>query len=380
MLMVRIQGVIRFTSPFHISAPGEARYDFNSNNFVYGAKQGTTCTTVRKDRIATRARLEEGQKPVTEIPNIPPDTLRGILRRKAAYRVIDAVLAKGQEVDLDTYHVLMCGAANGYPEGKSASVSEIKTAAANVYMGLFGGGPSIMPSCLRVDTAYPICPVTCEMELIPELFRSSRVDDNRLTQVQMFRRVDDLRGNIPANAKVIKDLDRVLDEWIVMTAPDDPDDETTAAIRGVQGWSSRETVIPGTPFAMSYEVETYDEAQIGLFLMALVDMLNAQKLGGKGSLGHGRFVVEDMLINDGNGNAKLLCEGATPYALNLENKMVASYVASAQEALAAIEADELVKICKPTTDPSERAAKKKLEKREKVERAAARGRQTAAGS
>src|ERR1035438_5476310 len=102
MLMVRIQGVIRFTSPFHISAPGEARYDFNSNNFVYGAKQGTTCTTVRKDRIATRARLEEGQKPVTEIPNIPPDTLRGILRRKAAYRVIDAVLAKGQEVDLDT--------------------------------------------------------------------------------------------------------------------------------------------------------------------------------------------------------------------------------------------------------------------------------------
>lgn len=361
MNTTKIQGVIRLTSPMSIASPGDARYDFDRDNFVYGDKAAVTCTRTRKDRIIVHGR-DEDAPPIVEVPVCPPNSIRGRLRRRAAARILSALGKRGIKVDLNTWMVLKCGAANGYPDSKLLTAAEVKESAAHPYLGLFGGGPTLIKSCLRTDTAYPICPATIQAGLIPERYHGAATKTDRLTQVSMFRRVDDLRSGIPEDAKIIEDCDETIGKWMEMTASPDPSDETKAAVRGVTGWSSIEYVIAGTPFLVSVDIDSFDEAQIGLAMISLCDMLNEQKLGGKVALGSGRFNVSDMAIECNGKRHKLLKDDQVPYELNMADEVVASFVHAAEEALETMDAEALMKFCKPEKDPEEKAKQKKEKK------------------
>lgn len=357
---MQIVGTLTLTSHAHQTAP-DAR-DGNRN--------GTIKTNIF-DQGGTRR----------QVPFITANSVRGLLRRAAATRVLDTL---NQPVSRQLYHVLTRGAASRDDISAAPTVKGIAQGNQHVFAGLFGGGPYMLHSRYSIGPLLPMV-AWCEHMLHPSLkpraiaadqLRAKNHDtktwfDVPLTTDIILTGKDDLLAGKGANH--VADYQQSLQQWLEQvtqgrTAKADaknakskakkegtkPDPEAAAGKSSdLSAFNFVEAMLPGTPLQFWLRmVKNPTKAQIGLALLSVQDWANANVLGGASARGFGRFNA-DLALYDGEhqvaANIFGMADTATGYTLSDE---MAPYVDAAKAELEAITIEQL-----ETVFPAKTAAK-----------------------
>lgn len=348
--MIRIEGVIRLTSPLFIAAPGESRYDFKHERFVGNDDKGTPCTRVRKERIVHVGTVEgaDESKSYTSVPVIPANSLRGLLRRCVSDLVFESIAAKGgKKLSLDAYHTLTCGAAIGTPDEVAPSVPEVKAVLEHPFLGLFGGTTKMIRGALKVFNGYPICPATKDAGIVGDDFEKYAANTNWLTQVDMFKRDSDVEKNIPQSAlNGLDSPEETINAWREFLAGSTPRPDGIVPTNP-STWAARELVMPGVSFQVGFEIMTYDHAMVGLTLLGLEKLIARNSLGGRTAIGYGRFRALDFSLTDTKNNSSVIVFDSEGKKLDMTNREIKGFVDAAKEFLSELDRDELEALCAP---------------------------------
>lgn len=371
-----ITAVLTTMSPLHITEPGDARVDLTGRDVKGGA--GFPCPRTTKMWLSHQPALtsialegEEGGAVAggsSPVPCIPANSLRGQLRRQAARAIMDAIVARGEQLSINAYNVLQCGAATGAPDGTGPTVAEAVEADAHPYFGLFGGGPRLIRSNLRVDTALAVTPISLPY-LRPEF--ASAVNPRQLLSVGWRRRNDDamMLVDVEAQARIIASYQATLNDYQdgaaaskAAKAKAKEDGEQAQAVdaapRGLSAFNALEYVVPGTHFAVRLDLEGTDE-QAGLLLTALLGFVQTNRLGGEGRRGFGRFCLQSVVITE-NGEQHPTVSRVSEDTKGWEGR-AAELVQAWEQAKKGLSAGDLERIARPGDKPApaKKAAKTK---------------------
>jgi len=409
-----IHGFLRTLSPLHIAAPGKMFVNLDTG-FTTPSKplnsSFTTCTAVQKmtfldEHLVRKNDNEPGELKTgsRDVPVIPANSIAGGLRRMAAKLVIDTLLAKKEQIAIGTYSALMCGAVNGHPDTKGVTFKQFRDARDHVYLGLFGGGPQLMPRRVHVRNAVPyIDQVTdvmysrtdlahCHPLLrhIPAESGKGRGDKytymvdaaNKLTRVIIFNRVDDLvrLTDIERQRESINDFDnaimaRQLEILEGVERENQTDREVLKDENGkeikeqnrmtTRTFSSLEYVPPNTVFPVTFELDV-NQAQLGLFLLSLAKYLKEEQIGGWGRNGFGAFALEDLLLFTKDENGYYTEHGISTENnhMRFDGKLLNDAIEAAEMELTALTAVELDKLFHPEAKESRKDKKGKKGKRD----------------
>jgi CRISPR type IV-associated protein Csf2 len=321
-----IEGVCTLNSPLHVASPVGARLDDRGR--VIAGDNGKPLTRTMIEPMVGR----DGQ-PV-DVPFFPANDLRGRLRRQARDVVVDIV----GKVSLNAHHGMSCGAVTGRPaKGNSVDINELRRNLDHVFLGLYGGGPRMVPSAYSVEDMLPIVGALVGdddhpaqiparyADRVPTSRYSSREEPravsnpNELLAYRHIFRVDDLIRASDTNllAQVIN-LQEASEEWqgrlstnrAAVGKAKDAKEKARADAKAsgrkasvvalepgesklsIATMSAVEVIISGTPMFFRATVRPHNDAQFGLFLLSLAGLANAQNLGGWGRTGFGRFTPE----------------------------------------------------------------------------------------
>lgn len=357
-----IHGLLSLTAPLHVAAPGDYHVTLDEERGVSAPKVGRApqdksnygCTALQTMRVAVsederQARAENPaaarKSNVEELPFISANSIRGRLRRAACDVVFEALTARGEKLSLGAYHGMMCGAVTGRPS-KRLTFDYIQAARKHPFLGVFGGGPGLVPSSARIHIAWPIVAATVDGGFIPAKFADgATVGDYgntfRLRQVLFQKRIDDaivFRG-VDSVELIVKDYAKELVEWAKVVAPvKDEAGKVSRPKDKLENFVSFEIVVPGTKFYLPLEldIEHVGLAGYGLFLQALSLFVkkHGRFLGGMARHGFGAYSAK--WTDDGGG--RVLTDLGEP---NSENESVAEALAAWEEAKGAISAAEI---------------------------------------
>jgi CRISPR type IV-associated protein Csf2 len=239
---------------------------------------------------------------VARLPVIAANNICGRLRRFGAKFVLDALRAKGQKVSLPVYSVLQNGAWTGNPDGSDTTLDEYRRARAHPYMGLFGGGPRMIPRGFRAGNALPA------LAWVREQFGIEAADEpmpdaveRHLTQVFFCRRNDDLFHlvNLAQIESSLKDFEKAVTTYqqaIIENKSGSRDGESKISS---QSFSALEFVSPGASFDAWFSLrEDLTDAQVGLFGFAgpVYDTAEHANLNGNVSPGHSGVQLVHNLV------------------------------------------------------------------------------------
>lgn len=403
-MRIDIDGLLITSTPLHISDVEKARFqptthsgagDEDANGkVIYAAKAPGSfpLTLTRQMEVMLNNPMGKNANQWTlRYPVLPANGLRGALRRQAAAIIEDHLRYDREEkVSFNAYNGLHIGAVTGNPDGIPPSRDEVKAALDHPFMGLFGGGPRMIQSCLRVSTGVPLLERLVEIGMIPDPDRYGiaaipNAQGWRLLQcVPVVRGDDALQMRDPRAPEVIADYAAAIDaaQQEVMArrarkADDSKDGEEGANVQegenGRQMLSYAQIVKPGTPFYVRFTLDC-TPAQAGLLLQALLNMIRSQDIkgiGGRSAIGYGRYLQNLQVRIDGTserpfvGNASD-CEWnpAAPRTLELLGAM--------QERLEKVTAAEIEGFFSTRkVSDEEKAAKKAAKKAGKAKKGAA---------
>lgn len=313
----------------------------------------------RSDTIKTHVFSADGRR--RKVPFITANSVRGLLRRMAAERVMDALDAP---ISRQLFHCLTRGAASRSGIGLEPTVTGLVEGQRNVFAGLFGGGPYMLHSRYTMGPLLPA--VSWTSHLLHPAVRDRVIDIDQLT----YSGEDGNVRDIPLTTEIIltgkddlmagKGQDRIenyqetLDAWLAEVsggrdakakkkaaekaakASGEAVDAETAAGRSVELMVCPliEAMLPGTPLQFSLRLKpSATDAQVGLALMAVRDWANRNELGGASARGFGRFEAQLALYDDNTEVAPTIFrpgDHATSYEFSED---VASYVEAAEKAL-----------------------------------------------
>lgn len=369
-MSLTISAVLSLTSPLHIASPEDARVDPKTGMISGGnAKTGTPCTrTQRHEILLQQQQQEEEGRSSRFVPIVPANSIRGRIRRQAAAIIKEHLLKRNEKLTLDAYHTLMAGSPNGYPDSALPSVDEFNQAAQHPFFGIFGGGPRMLPSRLKVDTAYPINEATIDTGIVPSMLESFSTNLWN-TQAVTFRRVDDaLTLTDNQIFDIVDDVVEAVEEWRELTASQgnlEDEEQSNAKFQGIRSWTSHEIIKPGTTFHFNMSLNSFDEAQRGLMLRAAEGFFNLQNLGGWSRNGYGRYSVLDAKISsivEGQVvSGQLLKKTASGnYVLDRDNDDIDSYLLALDEALENVTAADIENYATFVSNKVEEKKKKAL--------------------
>lgn len=292
-MKLTLKAILKTLSPMHISSAGEYRFD-TTNGYVEAgstkAKPGTMpCTAVQRMNV-----IGENYP----VPVIPANNIAGRLRRHAAELVLKAISAKGGKVSLQAYSSLMCGAASGAPDNRDLSYAEYKKSTEHVYLGLFGGGPRMLPRKVRVQNGLPLRDgVLAAMENQMHPAARTHVQNHPITMGWTFRHNDDLMDltNVTLQEESINNyVDEIQKRQTTIMEEKAIGRSKTSTF----AFSSIEFVVPGSHFNVGFELDVSNNAQVGLFLMSLDSFVSKERLGGRSVNGFGAFALKEVLLVD----------------------------------------------------------------------------------
>lgn len=299
------------------------------------------------------------------VPFITANSVRGLLRRAAATRVLDTL---GQPVSRQLFSILNRGAAGRSDIGAEPTVSAMVEGTRNVFAGLFGGGPYMLHSRFSIGPLVPLLAWTEKM-LHPALqplaipvdnlsYRDSEgnLRDAPLTTDIVLTAKDDLLMGKGQN--YVENYQETLKNWLdhVQGGRDakaakkkakKAGEEVDEAIANVKssdllGFNFIEAMLPGTPlqFWLRFK-EQATPAQVGLALLAVRDWANENTVGGMSARGFGRFEAQ-LSLYDGDTlvvpNIFRSGDHSTAYRLNDD---VTDYVTAATTELQALTVETL---------------------------------------
>lgn len=299
---MKIDIISKNIAPLHHAVPESARYDTKNGKIV--GETANAAPLVRTRHMPVYV----GDKMV-RLPIFSANGIAGRLRRKAAYRVLDAMRenAKGSQVVRPTIHSMSCGSPSSSPNMK-VTLDDIEAANADAFLGLFGGGPRMLRKKFSVGDMIPIDSSTLEHGMVPMRFQDLANSPKYFhgcgcdgyTYVICFTKVDDITRFTNANMPdYMENYEEEARKWIesiessqaerkqdkekkkdkdVKVAKDDKDEKSKKVILGAQ--NAIEVVVPGVNFYTSIDIRPHaTEASIGLLIHAIKDF-TSEKLGG----------------------------------------------------------------------------------------------------
>lgn len=352
-----IVGILSLTSPLHVASMDNPE------------------KTMGQYIISNGARVE--------IPYFPANNLRGRLRRKAAALVLSALTMRQQKVSVELYSGLTTGACDNRPESNQ-TIEEISRAKRNLYMGLMGGGVRTLRTGFSTQDMYPIVSSTVAAGLVPANF-GSRGEEKMPTITGAAGAVRNIENHWDLtdarHCLHVDDVSRVMrpDEMMAhITNPLESVSEYQVKMLGnrqerkVEGSETKKAdvgnifniraIVPGTNLFCRIDMkDTLTDAQVGLLITSLRDLLNENSLGGYGRIGFGKFRASDFeLVRNGN-RFPLFREDENGVLMFTE--AAADSVQAMQDELATVTSEELAAFwthleeAKPVA-PKDKAAKK----------------------
>lgn len=366
-----IDVTLSLASPMYIAYP-----DNKDKNNV--------CLTVKKPVI-------DGGRPIY-VPYYPSNGLRGALRRKAASRVAGRLCAGDARIPEHLYIGLNCGASSGSPDETPLSIEEILRAKRNVYMGLFGGAARMLQSAYRVSDINPIIDLTvrggvvprwCADKVVPLAPKESGGPNTYLSAwevtngiIHMFR-VDDLyrvKRADEISRFVANPVESVAAHQDAVMHNKNARKEGTAKKEDVANMFAIETIATGTPMHFHIMLDPdVTEAQMGLMLYSLSDLLRENSFGGHCRQDLGRVRVDSIkiMLGDALGGEEVsgvdLGQGAEFRLPSSET--ITRLLAAADENIAALTMDEMLGYFTDFSAPAKEARKVKAAARKAAKNA-----------
>jgi CRISPR type IV-associated protein Csf2 len=263
--------------------------------------------------------------------------------------LFDLLTDRGEKLGLDAYHVAMCGASSGVPDGDPRGLAEAQIVMKHPYVGTFGGGRRFTRSCFEAGISWPIHEVTIASRSVPESVREfasehQRIgnwDTNFLTYNLFFTRKDDVVTFADGIMGNVSDAETAIAKWLGGLAESrsrkkaaakasadavESGAEPEAANKktGLAGLTASEVVVPGVHFNSRhfYNDVHAGPAGLGLLILAFTRFVNDGQHGGKKSIGFGRFKVRSSTL----GGQPLFVESPSngEYEPNMGNPVVAT--------------------------------------------------------
>lgn len=324
----RFLAVLTTLSPLHITEPAGDRITLDGkvmqgeNGFPFAR---TTKMWLGGNPVVSDA-SEGSSETMKSVPCIPSNTIGGLLRRRAARQIFDHLVGRGEQLSINAYNVLECGAASGNPDRTNPTVDEVVRGYRHPYFGVFGGGPRLLRRKLRVDTALAITDAS-----VPYLHThfGNALTTGRVTGVVWQRRNDDLLHVVdPVTqemtiADYLEGVNAYQDDKMANKAKAADD---VKAPRGLDTFNALEHVAPGVHFALRLDLTESSEAQAGLLLSSVLALVGLNRIGGQGRRGFGRFLLQSFVV-ERDGEQKLLASrlsetdlSVSSYGQDLMNK------------------------------------------------------------
>lgn len=297
------------------------------------------------------------------VPYITSNSIRGLMRRHAAKRVMEAL---NKPISRELFHNLTRGASARGDIGMQANVTVVNAARENVFAGVFGGGAYMRHSGYKMSALEPM--IAWNQQRLHPALRPSMIPVESLrfqdggdipltTDLILTARDDVLDGK---GGEFIADYQRSFDGWLAANTDssaarsaaktakaeakargEKPVDVAAEKGIGLRGFNFVEAMLPGTPLQFWMRVGTLSDAQFGLLLLTVMDWANANVIGGSSARGFGRFNAALALYDDAREVTPSIfnvSDHATTYTLA---DSLSKYVKAAQDALSSLTVGEL---------------------------------------
>jgi CRISPR type IV-associated protein Csf2 len=290
---MKLEIILKNTTPYHSTQAGEARWDMKRGQVTYG-KQGFPLTRTRSMPVISGQPGGEELPKARHVPIMPASSLRHALREQMLEEIFARILARKETLSKGAYAAAVSGNATGAPDGEAATFQEMREISAHPFLGIFGGGPRMMPGKLCCDMALPITDQTTS--LVPAGHEERLVGGQILT-VQQLRRVDPLLAPAPEAEGLITNSARELTEYhIEQTAAKGTTDDEDSRVRGLNALNFHEVVVPGVQWYWRLALARPTPAQIGM-LLAGIAKLHGSHQGGMSRLGYGEIRIESVVLD-----------------------------------------------------------------------------------
>lgn len=284
-------------SPVFSAAPGADR--ISTAGVINPPNGGMPYTRARRQKTVSVS--PDGERKIVHVPVVPGNTMRSLLRRSILKNVIEPVLKGQVQLSVGAYAAMYSGNASGNPDGKQSTLDETVAMRAHAFLGLFAGGPRMLPGRLQTDALFPIHTDTA---YILGLGFEDGLLSGSITDTIWTRRIDPFTKITDAEeTEVIEGGRESVNAWISEKFLDNSDkkakkdDEAESAQRGLQAFNAHEVVIPGVQWLWRLDADRPTDAQVGMILMGLFH-LSTLSLAGGHAKGYGRFNVETISIDD----------------------------------------------------------------------------------
>lgn len=297
--------LVKTKSRIHISSATTGTYDPMRGTTYRYRRQGGGFPLALTKTVPVLLPSVDGTTMLQHVPVMPSTSVRGRLRREAAWIIEDNFLHRGLSISHEVYQAMHCGAVSRSPSGHLLGYDEIMIRMNHVFFGVFGGGARMTPSRLRVRDAYPYVDCLAELGLVEHVSIGGRelvpvsgasVIRDLLAVDHVVRRDDLLFGTDPMAPRIIRDYVDAYQALVVETLKrremrhEDQDGVDVDRGAGSLGTLAFIEFVPvGVPFVLEVDLRNATDAQVGLAFMALRRFMESGRIGGKGAIGMGRF-------------------------------------------------------------------------------------------
>ena len=290
---------------------------------------GNIVTRIKK----TAAVSQDGNNvKIDYIPYLPANGIRGLLRRLATKKLVDAVkendkIEELKDVDL---HAMLSGSGVSKSGLKFKEIEEIREK--NPILSLFGTG-ILISGKLKVADATPQ-----DKENAKNLVRRQtfvKVDDilmgTKFSQLYTKKQIEDWEKSVEENSEARKkDRDS---KKLAKETNEAFDEEAKTKKSSIQHFAQREYIASGATFNGGFFLEKASKLELGMFLHALEGFMENGRLGSSQNIGFG---VIDIHIEDVNNSLTMDRSSDSNYIFNadldksLENEFEEAYGAYAE--------------------------------------------------
>ena len=267
---------------------------------------GNIVTRIKK----TAAVSQDGNNvKIDYIPYLPANGIRGLLRRLATKKLVDAVKEndKIEELKDTDLHAMLSGSGASKSGLKFKEIEEIREK--NPILSLFGTG-ILMAGKLKVADAIPL----------------DKKNAKNLVRRQTFVKVDDILMGTKFSQLYTK---KQIEEWEKSVEENSEARKKDRDSKKLQ----REYIASGATFNGGFFLEKASKLELGMFLHALEGFMENGRLGSSQNIGFG---VIDIHIEDINNSLTMDRSSDSNYIFNaeldksLENEFEEAYGAYAE--------------------------------------------------